>query len=180
MIKQPILKDFLDKWVYPTGFTGAGVEFRLRQTERCLPLWDKLVGQAIQAAKKDLQSGSAEYKAIRARAGYAAEGPFMSLKQMSTQILSVSVSEQAKYIDLQRMRAPFMSGAFPFPVKYGYAMVGEVEEGPPALQGRLCFALYPHQTAFNLSVENILPLPDGLPPQRAVLAANMETALNAV
>jgi NADPH:quinone reductase-like Zn-dependent oxidoreductase len=82
--------------------------------------------------------------------------------------------------EYERMRAPFMSGAFPFPVKYGYAMVGEVEEGPPALQGRLCFALYPHQTAFNLSVENILPLPDGLPPQRAVLAANMETALNAV
>ena len=46
---QPILRDFLHKWVYPTGFTGAGVEFRLRQTERCLPLWDKLVAQAIQA-----------------------------------------------------------------------------------------------------------------------------------
>jgi len=82
--------------------------------------------------------------------------------------------------EYERMRAPFMSGAFPFPVKYGYAMVARVEEGPPALQGRLCFALYPHQTAFNLPVENILPLPDGLPPQRAVLAANMETALNAV
>ena len=93
---QPILKDFLDKWVYPTGFTGAGVEFRLRQTERCLPLWE-LVGQAIQAAEKDLQSGNNEYKAIRARAGYAAEGPFMSLKQMSTQILSVSIDEQPKY-----------------------------------------------------------------------------------
>jgi len=25
-----ILKNFLDKWVYPTGFTGPGVEFRLR------------------------------------------------------------------------------------------------------------------------------------------------------
>ena len=82
--------------------------------------------------------------------------------------------------EYERMRAPFMTGAFPFPVKYGYAMVARVEEGPPALQGRLCFALYPHQTAFNLAAENILPLPDGLPPQRAVLAANMETALNAV
>src|ERR1700742_983675 len=48
--------------------------------------------------------------------------------------------------EYERMRAPFMSGAFPFPVKYGYAMVARVEEGPPALQGRLCFALYPHQT----------------------------------
>ena len=82
--------------------------------------------------------------------------------------------------EYERMRAPFMSGAFPFPVKYGYAMVGQVEDGPAALKGRLCFALYPHQTGFNLAVENILPLPDGLPPERAVLGANMETALNAV
>jgi hypothetical protein len=102
---QPILRDFLDKWVYPTGFSGAGVEFRLRQTERCLPLWDKLVAQAIEFAEKDLKSGSDEYKALRARAGYAAEGPFMSLKQMSTQILSVEINEQRDYIDLQRMRA---------------------------------------------------------------------------
>lgn len=102
---QPILCEFLDKWVYPTGFTGAGVEFRMRQTERCLPLWDKLVDQAIRAAQTDLASGSTDYQAVRARAGYAAEGPFMSLKQMSTQILSVTVEQQARYIDLQRMRA---------------------------------------------------------------------------
>ena len=82
--------------------------------------------------------------------------------------------------EYERMRAPFMSGAFPFPVKYGYAMVGRVEEGPADLKGRLAFALYPHQTMFNLPEKNIVPLPDGLPPERAVLAANMETALNAV
>lgn len=82
--------------------------------------------------------------------------------------------------EFERMRAPFMSGAFPFPVKYGYAMVGRVEEGAADLKGRHCFALYPHQTVFNLPAENIIPLPDGLPPERAVLAANMETALNAM
>jgi NADPH:quinone reductase-like Zn-dependent oxidoreductase len=81
--------------------------------------------------------------------------------------------------EFDRMRAPFMSGAFPFPVKYGYAMVGRVEDGPAAEIGRLCFALYPHQTVFNLPAKNIALLPDGLPPERAVLAANMETALNA-
>ena len=67
------------------------------------------MGQAgaptIKAAETDLKSGSDEYKAARARGGYAAEGPFMSLKQMSTQILSVSTDQQPKYIDLQRMRA---------------------------------------------------------------------------
>ena len=82
--------------------------------------------------------------------------------------------------EFERMRAPFMDGAFPFPVKYGYAMVARIEEGRAALKGRLCFALYPHQTAFNLSEQNIVLLPQSLPPQRAVLAANMETALNAM
>ena len=81
--------------------------------------------------------------------------------------------------EFERMRAPFMSGAFPFPVKYGYAMVGRIEQGPAELKGRLGFALYPHQTVFNLPAENIVPLPEGLPAERAVLAANMETALNA-
>jgi len=82
--------------------------------------------------------------------------------------------------EFERMRAPFMGGAFPYPVKYGYAMVGRVEDGPPALRGRHAFALFPHQTAFNLAAEDIIPLPDGVPPERAVLGANMETALNAV
>ena len=102
---QPILKDFLDKWVYPAGFSGPGVEFRMRQTERCVPAWDKLVTLALKNAEADLKSGSDEYKAARARGGYAAEGPFMSMKQMSTQILSVTIDEQPRYIDLQRIRA---------------------------------------------------------------------------
>lgn len=79
-----------------------------------------------------------------------------------------------------RMRAPFMDGAFPFPVKYGYSNVGRVEAGPPELAGRLVFALHPHQTQFVLPAEFAIVLPDTVPPQRAVLAANMETALNAV
>jgi NADPH:quinone reductase-like Zn-dependent oxidoreductase len=82
--------------------------------------------------------------------------------------------------EYDRMRAPFMGGAFPYPVKYGYAMVGRVEDGPAELKNRLCFALYPHQTVFNLAAENAVPLPDGMPAERAVLAANMETALNAI
>jgi alanine dehydrogenase/PNT-like protein len=82
--------------------------------------------------------------------------------------------------EFERMRAPFMGGAFPFPVKYGYAMVARIEQGRSALKGRLCFSLYPHQTAFNLPEQNIVLLPQRLPPDRAVLGANMETALNAV
>ena len=79
-----------------------------------------------------------------------------------------------------RMRGPHMGGVFPFPVKYGYAIVGKVETGPPHLHGRLVFALHPHQDVFAVPTDAFAPLPDGLPPQRAVLAANMETALNAI
>src|SRR6187402_1426987 len=45
--------------------------------------------------------------------------------------------------EFERMRAPFMAGAFPHPVKYGYAMVGRIEHGPAELKDRLGFALYP-------------------------------------
>lgn len=82
--------------------------------------------------------------------------------------------------EFERMRAPFMAGSFPFPVKYGYATVGRVERGPPGLQGRLVFALHPHQSVFNIPAEAVVPIPDRVPASRAVLAANMETALNAV
>jgi threonine dehydrogenase-like Zn-dependent dehydrogenase len=79
-----------------------------------------------------------------------------------------------------RMRAPFMAGDFPFPVKYGYAVVGTVETGPADLIGRNVFVLHPHQTLFNAPCSAVTLLPDEIPPRRAVLAANMETALNAV
>jgi hypothetical protein len=82
--------------------------------------------------------------------------------------------------EYERMRGPAMQGAFPFPVKYGYATVGRVEAGPAALNGRLVFALHPHQSLFRADAEAVIPLPEGIPPQRAVLAANMETALNAI
>ena len=77
-----------------------------------------------------------------------------------------------------RMRCPMMGGAFPFPVKYGYSAVGIVESGPPSLLGRTVFALAPHQDRFVADCAMLQPLPDTVPPRRAVLAANMETALN--
>jgi len=82
--------------------------------------------------------------------------------------------------EYQRMRAPFQEGDFPAPVKYGYANVGVVEQGPAAWQGRHVFCLYPHQTRYIVPADAVQLLPDSLPPARAVLAANMETAVNAL
>ena len=80
--------------------------------------------------------------------------------------------------EFARMRAPFQAGEFPAPVKYGYSNVGVVEQGPPALAGRRVFCLYPHQTRYVVPIAALHALPDDVPPARAVLAANVETAVN--
>lgn len=80
----------------------------------------------------------------------------------------------------QAMRAPFQAGTFPFPVKYGYASVGVVEHGSPPLSGRAVFCLHPHQDRYVVPEAALVPLPEDVPPARAVLAANMETAVNAL
>ena len=77
-----------------------------------------------------------------------------------------------------RMRAPFQAGDFPAPVKYGYCNVGIVERGPASMQGREVFVLYPHQTRFVVPAAAAHMLPEGVPAGRAVLAANLETAVN--
>ena len=80
----------------------------------------------------------------------------------------------------RRMRCPFQAGDFPFPIKYGYAAVGVVEAGPGPLVGRRVFCLHPHQDRFVVPAAAVVPVPDAVPTNRAVLAANMETALNVV
>ncbi|MCU1576132.1 MAG: dehydrogenase [Leifsonia sp.] len=78
----------------------------------------------------------------------------------------------------ERMRAPFQEGDFPGPVKYGYLNVGVVEQGPEALRGRTVFTLFPHQSAFVVPADAVIPVPRGVPARRAVLAGAVETAVN--
>ncbi len=79
--------------------------------------------------------------------------------------------------EYERMRVPHQDGSLALPVKYGYCLVGEVVDGKGA--GRRVFCLHPHQSWVCVPTDAVRDLPDGLPPRRAVLAANMETALNA-
>lgn len=82
--------------------------------------------------------------------------------------------------EYERMRAPFQEGSYPFPVKYGYMNVGKVIDGNTSLIGQTVFCLYPHQTHYQVPEKAVTVLPDGLTAGRAILAANMETALNAI
>ncbi len=78
------------------------------------------------------------------------------------------------------MRAPFQEGDFPGPVKYGYLNVGLVEQGPAHLRGRTVFCLFPHQTAYVVPARAVTVVPADVPPERAVLAGTVETAVNAL
>jgi threonine dehydrogenase-like Zn-dependent dehydrogenase len=84
----------------------------------------------------------------------------------------------------QRMRCPFQDGEFPAPVKYGYASVGVVEALGPEVSADLLnarvFCLYPHQDRYVVPSSAVLPVPADVPDRRAALAANMETAVNAL
>ena len=80
--------------------------------------------------------------------------------------------------EYERMRAPFQAGEFPAPVKYGYISVGRVLQGPPELVDKTVFCLHPHQQQFVVPSDALYLVPDSVPPARAILAANLETALN--
>ncbi|MGE0223241.1 MAG: zinc-binding alcohol dehydrogenase [Acetobacteraceae bacterium] len=70
------------------------------------------------------------------------------------------------------MRAPLMGGEFPFPVKYGYCAVARTPDS------QRVFVLHPHQDVFLAPASMCVPVPDAVPTPRAVLAANLETAIN--
>ncbi|HZA67147.1 MAG TPA: zinc-binding alcohol dehydrogenase [Geminicoccaceae bacterium] len=78
------------------------------------------------------------------------------------------------------MRAPHQAGEFAFPVKYGYSSVGAVVAGPDDWLGRRVFCLYPHQDRYVVPRRAVISVPATVPDERAVLAANMETVVNAL
>ena len=80
----------------------------------------------------------------------------------------------------ERMALPRQEGSFALPIKYGYACVAHVTDGPADLVNRLVFTMHPHQTFFNAHRDAVHVLPPDIPAPRATLAANMETALNAI
>jgi 2-desacetyl-2-hydroxyethyl bacteriochlorophyllide A dehydrogenase len=78
------------------------------------------------------------------------------------------------------MKCPYMGGQFPFPVKYGYSLVGKITDGPKALLGKIAHLLHPHQDKCMVRIDDIFLVPPDVPPQRATLASNLETAVNAI
>jgi 2-desacetyl-2-hydroxyethyl bacteriochlorophyllide A dehydrogenase len=77
-----------------------------------------------------------------------------------------------------------LAGAFTYPLKYGYAAVGEVTElgagVDPTWQGRRVFAFQPHADRFISASDELMPIPHQLSIEDAVFLPNMETAVNFV
>jgi len=75
-----------------------------------------------------------------------------------------------------------LGGGLDFPLKYGYAAVGEViaagADLDPGWVGRRAFAFNPHETHFQAAPGDLLPLPATISDEQAAFIPNLETALN--
>ncbi len=75
-----------------------------------------------------------------------------------------------------------LSGSMQYPFQYGYASVGQVQAVGRGVDetwlGREVFSFHPHESAYNASVDELLPIPDSVGLENAVFLPNMETAVN--
>ncbi|MBB6646723.1 zinc-dependent alcohol dehydrogenase [Halobellus ruber] len=77
-----------------------------------------------------------------------------------------------------------LDGDLSFPVRYGYAAVGEVVETGAAVDdewlGRTVFGFTPHETHFALPPERLLVVPDAVDPEAMATFPSVETATSLV
>ncbi len=152
--------------------TDAGTDTTTRATTRATP-------RATTRAFWIAAPGCGELRAEPLRAAGPGEASVRTLYSgVSRGTEALVFQGRVPASEAQRMRAPFQVGEFPAPVKYGYASVGEVTAGPAELVGRCVFCLHPHQEHYVVPCEALAVLPAAVPAQRAILAANLETALN--
>ena len=85
---------------------------------------------------------------------------------------------------LTSLDLPTLAGSFAFPIKYGYASVGRVDQAGSAVEGLargdLVFVHQPHQSSYVVPADAAIRLPPGLSPEEGVFLANVETAVNVV
>lgn len=68
-----------------------------------------------------------------------------------------------------------LAGSLDFPLKYGYAAVGQRENDDGYV-----FSFQPHQTQFAAQPQHLMPVPAGIEPDDAIFLPNTETAVNFV
>lgn len=78
------------------------------------------------------------------------------------------------------MKVPYQQGELTLPVSYGYSLAGEVITPGHELTGRNVHLLHPHQDFCRVKASDLFVIPANIPAQRAVLASNLETVVNAI
>lgn len=73
----------------------------------------------------------------------------------------------------EKMKVPYMGGAFSLPIKYGYSMVAQ--EGSSVYH-----VMHPHQEKMKVSKNDLFKLPENIPLHRLPLISNLETIINAI
>jgi 2-desacetyl-2-hydroxyethyl bacteriochlorophyllide A dehydrogenase len=77
-----------------------------------------------------------------------------------------------------------LAGKFQYPLCYGYACVGRVEEIGSDVNSswlnKQVFSFQPHASHFITDPNSLIPFPDGLSPETAAFLPNIETAVNLV
>ena len=77
-----------------------------------------------------------------------------------------------------------LSGEFAYPLKYGYAAVGQVvatgEDVEADWEGSLIMAFHPHESHFVADPSTLLPVPEDINAEDAAFLPTMETAVNFV
>ena len=86
---------------------------------------------------------------------------------------SLTLDESIEALSAQAVR---------YPLQYGYACVGKVEEIGEEIEphwfGKTVFSFQPHCSNFIASPAELVPVPADIDPSAAVFLANMETAVN--
>jgi 2-desacetyl-2-hydroxyethyl bacteriochlorophyllide A dehydrogenase len=74
-----------------------------------------------------------------------------------------------------------LAGPARYPLRYGYAVVGEVTALGPNVSadilGRRVFCFHPHASHANLRSEDVVPIPEDISGRDALFLAHMETAV---
>lgn len=77
-----------------------------------------------------------------------------------------------------------LDGDLSYPLRYGYAAVGEVTAVGDAVDddwlGRTVFSFTPHDTAFAADPDRLVPVPDGVDPATMTMLPSVETATSFV
>jgi 2-desacetyl-2-hydroxyethyl bacteriochlorophyllide A dehydrogenase len=77
-----------------------------------------------------------------------------------------------------------LDGDFSYPLRYGYAAVGDVVETGGRVDddwtGRTVLAFNPHETRFTARPSDVVAVPDGIEPDEMALFPNVETATSLV